>query len=80
MRLITDVPHDRYKIQIFNYNSKFIVKIELDQYEQVYKINELDVSGVDDIKKMINSSLLENALLRFVEMRKDWVSAYNNIK
>jgi hypothetical protein len=79
MRLISEVPHERYKIQIFNYNSKFIVKIELGQFEQVYKINELDVNGLDDLKKMINQNLLSNALKRFVEMRSDWSTSFNSI-
>lgn len=79
MRLISDIPHERYKIQIFNYNSKYIVKIELGQFEQVYKINELDVTGLDDLKKMINENLLSNALKRFVEMRSDWSNSFNSL-
>lgn len=79
MRLISDISHNRYKIQIFNYNSKFIVKIELDQYEQVYKINETDVNGVDEIKKMVTDSLLENALKRFVDMRADWSESFKSL-
>ena len=79
MRLISDIQHSRYKIQIFNYNSKFIVKIELDQYEQVYKINETDVNGVDEIKDMVTNSLLENTLKRFVEMRSDWSESFKSL-
>lgn len=79
MRLIADVPHNRYKIQIFNYNSKYIVKIELDQYEQVYKINETDVNGLEDVKKMISESLLSNSLKRFVDMRSDWSVSFKSL-
>ena len=79
MRLITEVPHSRYKIQIFNYNSKYIVKIELDQYEQVYKIGETDVNGVEDVVKMVNESILKNSLTRFIEMRTDWGNAFKEI-
>jgi hypothetical protein len=79
MRLVTEVPHSRYKIQIFNYNSKFIVKIELDQFEQVYKIGETDVNGVEDVVKMVNESLLKNSLTRFLEMRTDWGNAFKEI-
>ena len=79
MRLIADVPHNRYKIQIFNYNSKYIVKIELDQYEQVYKINEKDVKGLEDVKKMISESLLSNSLKRFVDMRSDWSVSFKSL-
>ena len=76
MRLIKDIPHDRYKIQVFNYNAKYIVKIELGQFEQTYKISETDVYGLEDIERMITPELLSNALKRFVEMREDWEMAF----
>lgn len=76
MRLIKDIPHDRYKIQVFNYNTKYIVKIELGQFEQTYKISETDVYGLEDIERMITPELLSNALKRFVEMREDWEMAF----
>jgi hypothetical protein len=78
MRLLKDVPHDRYKIQIFGYNGKYIVKIELGQFEQTYKIGELDVDGLEDVERMISHDLLTNSLTRFVEMRSDWEKAFKN--
>ena len=79
MRLVTEIPHARYKIQVFNYNSKYIVKIELDQYEQVFKIGEIDVNGVEDVVKMVNETLLKNSLSRFVDMRTDWGNSFKEI-
>ena len=76
MRLIKDITHDRYKIQIFNYNGKYIVKIELGQFEQTFKIGETDVYGLEDVERMISPELLSNALKRFVEMRADWEKAF----
>lgn len=78
MRLLKDVPHDRYKIQIFGYNGKYIVKIELGQFEQTFKIGELDVIGLEEVEKMITPELLSNALKRFVEMRNDWEAAFKS--
>ena len=77
MRVIEEIPHPKCKIQILNYNSKYILKIELDQFEQLFKIAELDVFGIDDIKKMITNELLENSLDRFLSMREDWLNAFN---
>ena len=76
MRLIKDIPHERYKIQIFQYNSKYIVKIELGQFEQTFKIGETDVNGLDEVERMISPELLTNALQRFVDMRSDWSKAF----
>ena len=78
MRLVKDIPHEKYKIQIFQYNGKYILKIELGQFEQTYKIGETDVYGVEDVEKMISPQLLKNPLNRFVEMRTDWGEAFTN--
>jgi len=56
VRLVKDIPHERYKIQIFQYNGKYILKIELAQFEQTFKIGDLDVSGVEEVEKMIIQS------------------------
>jgi hypothetical protein len=78
MRVVCDIPHPKYKIQIFSYNAKYIVKIELGQFEQVYKINESDVMGLNDVKAMVTDQLLKNSVHRFVEMRDDWEDAFKN--
>lgn len=77
MRLVKDIPHDRYKIQIFQYNGKYIVKIELGQFEQSFKIGETDVNGLEEVEKMITPDLLTRSLQRFVEMRSDWQNAFS---
>lgn len=78
MRLVKEIPHQQYKIQIFHYNAKYIVKIELGQFEQTYKIGDTDVFGLEDVERMINQELLVNSLHRFVDMRKDWETAFTN--
>jgi hypothetical protein len=77
MRVIADIPHERYKIQVFSYNGKYIVKIELGQFEQVFKIGELDVIGLEEVKSMITEELLTNCLNRFISMRTDWEKAFS---
>jgi hypothetical protein len=78
MRVIADIPHSKYKIQVFSYNSKYLVKIELGQFEQIFKIGETDVMGLEDVKAMITDELLENSLDRFISMRSDWENAFKN--
>lgn len=78
MRVIDEISHPRFKIQIFSYNSKYIVKIELGQFEQSFKIGEIDVMGLEDVKNMITEEFLKNCLNRFVEMREDWDKSFKN--
>jgi len=78
MRLVKNVEHPKYKIQIFHYNGKYIVKIELGQFEQTFKIGDTDVMGLDDVENMLTEELLLNSLHRFVAMRNDWEEAFRN--
>jgi hypothetical protein len=76
MRHIKDIPHERFKIQLMNYNSKYILKIEIDQFEQLFKIGELEVTSLDAIEKMVTPEFLKNCLNRFIDMRNDWQAAF----
>ena len=78
MRTIKEIPHERFKIQIMNYNAKYILKIELGQFEQSFKIGESDIATLDELDKMVTPELLSNCLKRFIEMRSDWESAFKN--
>lgn len=78
MRVLKEIPHERYKIQLLNYNAKYIIKIELGQFEQIFKIGETDVASLNEVEKMLTTELLSNCLKRFVEMRSDWENAFQN--
>jgi hypothetical protein len=79
VRTIAEIPHHTFKISIFSYNSKYIVKIELSQYEQSFKINEADVVGLEDVKKMITDKFLEKCMDRFLTMREDWTKSFSEL-
>lgn len=66
-------------ISIFLRENKYIVKIVLDQYEQIYRLNAPDVSGMDDMEKLVSDEFLEKVWMRFVEMGKDFGEAFRNI-
>ncbi len=76
MRLVKEIQHERYRITVHNYNAKYLVKIELGQFEQIFKISETDVYSLDEIDKMLTPELLSNTLVRFVQMREDWEKAF----
>lgn len=79
MRVVEEIPHNQFKITVFSWNNKYIVKIEIGQFEQSYKINESDVMGVDDIKMMLNDEFLSKVMARFVEMRSDFSKSFQSI-
>jgi hypothetical protein len=59
-------------VSYYNWNSKFIVKIELDNYEQTFKINEMDVKDLEEVKGRVQKHLfLDNVFERFQSMDED---------
>ena len=79
MRTTAKIPHPKMDISIFLRENKYIVKIVLDQYEQIYRINQTDVTGMDDMKAMVNNDFLNKAYMRFVDMSKDLKIAFKEI-
>ena len=79
MRIVDEIPHHTFKITVFNWNGKYLIKIELSDFEQTYKINEQDVSGIDDIRRMLNEPFLESCMGRFLSMRADFKTNFQTL-
>tara|TARA_Y100001978_G_C23450757_1_gene317572 strand:- start:235 stop:483 length:249 start_codon:yes stop_codon:yes gene_type:complete len=81
MRLIKRIPHDRFLIELHQYNGKYLLKLSLDHYEQIYKIPEDQLENTDFFNELINASFLKSCLNRFISMRSDFLNQlkqYNN--
>lgn len=78
MRTVAEIPHHTFRVSIFSYNAKYIVKIELGQFEQVFKIAEMDVQGLNDVQNMLSEAFYENCMDRFLQMREDWQKSFTN--
>lgn len=80
MRVIAEIPHPQIRISIFSWNAKYIVKLEAAQFEQIYKIAETDVDGLDQLKEMINEDFIRSCIARFQTMRSDFFETYKKVK
>lgn len=79
MKTVTKVDHPKLDVSIFLRENKYIVKIVLDQYEQVYRLRQADVMGMEDMEKLVSKEFLDKVYMRFVEMSKDFGEAFRNI-
>jgi len=68
MRVVGEIPHPQLKITIFNWNNRYLIKLEAGSMEQTFKVSELDVTSEDDLKKMIDTEFLQEAEARFHDM------------
>ncbi len=81
MRTIAEIPHPACKITVFYMNQKYIVKFEQGNLEQSYKISELEyvIGGVDDLKKLITESFINQIVQRFQHMHQDLVHVLKDV-
>ncbi|GAB3640142.1 hypothetical protein [Spirosoma arcticum] len=72
MRFVHDIPHPQFRIGLYAWNGKYIVKIEAGPYEQTYKVSEMDVAEADSVQAMLDEPFLAGVARRFQEMDADW--------
>ena len=75
MRILATIPHPSLSISVFHMNGKYILKLEAGPMEQVFKFSEGEVSGPEQIERMIQGEFLQEALKRFNEMFLSFRSA-----
>lgn len=76
MRVIAEIPHPVMKISIFAWNEKYHLKFEAGPFEQTYKIGQMDLSGVEELKSMVDEAFCDEVLHRFKAMREDFGAAW----
>lgn len=72
MRYIKDIPNDKFKIGLYQWNNKYIVKIESGMYEQTYKIDDYEIESVAEIERCIDESFIAAITTRFDAMHDDF--------
>lgn len=71
MRVIGYIDHRAYKISVFSWSEKYIVKIEAGYFEQSYKFRQEDFPDWQELKILFDDSFFDAIHKRFLEMSKD---------
>jgi hypothetical protein len=76
MKYIKEIANEPFKIGLYAWNSKFIVKVETPLYEQTYKVSEMDFLGNDgDMEALFGDEFfLKSIAERFMQMHHDFMS------
>ena len=78
MRVVKELQRGVLKISVFNWNNKYIIKLELGNLEQTFKISELDLYGENQIEEIISDDFLHKAISRFDDMAQSMREALKN--
>jgi hypothetical protein len=68
MRVVGEIPHPELKITIFNWNNRYLIKLESGPFEQTFKVSEFDITSEEELKKLVDSEFLQEAEARFHHM------------
>lgn len=79
MRIVKEITHPQYKITVFSWNTKYLIKMERGLIEQTYKVPETELSGDQEIEKLISKDFMDKVLARFDEMESDLVQALEDL-
>ncbi|MBY0427297.1 MAG: hypothetical protein K2Q22_16800 [Cytophagales bacterium] len=73
MKIICEIPNGPFKITIYSWNNKYILKYEAEAFEQTYKVSQMDVPGEEEIKQLaLDTEFVKRVGERFNEMAKDF--------
>ncbi len=76
MRYIKDIPDKQYKVGLYQWNGKYIIKFEAGgMYEQIFKLDETDFSSPDEVEAILDDTLINTITERFRQMHEDTMSS-----
>jgi hypothetical protein len=70
MRIVAEIPHKTCKITIFQWNNRYLIKIENGMFEQTYKVDQTDIISEDDLYKIVDEPFIKSCMHQFDEMAK----------
>lgn len=76
MRYLRDIPDPTYKISLYQWNGKYIIKFEAGgQYEQIFKLDQTEVMSDEEINRIIDDQFRDKIGERFQSMHRDFAAS-----
>ncbi len=68
MRVVANIPHPKFKITLFSYNEKYLIKLEAGPMEQTYKVSFDEMPNEQDVIKLVDEQFLDQVYDHFTNM------------
>ena len=72
MRIIESITRPGYLVSILKMNDKFSIKLEAGPYEQTYKVSDMDIGSLGNVKKLLTDEFYAKVEERFRQMNADF--------
>jgi hypothetical protein len=79
MRVIGEIPHPDCKITLFQWNNRYLIKLEAGLLEQTFKVPEYDVTAPEALAQIANPRFVDEALARFADMQQSLQRAMDDL-
>jgi hypothetical protein len=79
MRVIGEIQHVDCKITLFQWNNRFLIKLEKGLLEQTFKINQFDLANENDLHSVVTDEFIQSAMARFDAMEHSLAQAMSKL-
>ncbi|MEQ8424925.1 MAG: hypothetical protein RIA63_09445 [Cyclobacteriaceae bacterium] len=79
MRVIGNIAHQKCNITFFQWNNRYLIKLEAGPFEQTFKIEEYDLASEEDLHKIVSEEFIDQTMTRFEEMASSLRQALEKI-
>ena len=67
MRVVKEITDKPFKVTIFSWNEKYLIKLEDGPFEQTFKVSVFDFLE-EELEALLNDAFMEEAQARFSDM------------
>lgn len=72
MRYLKDIPNTQFKVGLYQWNGKYILKFEAGgMYEQIYKLDETEFENLEELESVLDAEFVKTISERFRQMHAD---------
>ncbi len=79
MRIIGEIPHSQCKITLFQWNNRYLIKLEKDRLEQTFKVDQFELASEKELNRLIGEGFIQKALDRFNDMEQSIAGALETL-
>jgi hypothetical protein len=68
MRVLRELSFREFKVTIFSWNNRYLIKLEQGLLEQTFKIDQFDITNEEHLLRIIDEEFVRHAAKTFLEM------------
>jgi len=79
MRIIGEIPHSQCKITLYNWNNRYLIKLEKNGLEQTFKVDQFELASDKDLQILVDELFIQKAMERFEDMERSMAEALQKL-